>query len=157
VAYVFIFTCMNEYLKDLELDVRIILRRILNKYEEMAWTGYRIELAQHRDKQRTLLNIVMLPSCSINYAPVSLQEIIRFSRMFCVIELASYCTNDGVKGDRCIHMHTVNCISLLIGQKSPRNTKQFRLHLTRFHTKSHWMKKGGLIIVRWCLSMQLPL
>jgi hypothetical protein len=29
---------MNEYLKDLGVGGRIILKEILNKYEEMAWT-----------------------------------------------------------------------------------------------------------------------
>jgi hypothetical protein len=28
---------MNEYLKDLGVDGRVILKQILNKYEEMAW------------------------------------------------------------------------------------------------------------------------
>ena len=35
-AYVFISTRMNEYLKDLGVDGRIILKEILNKYDEMA-------------------------------------------------------------------------------------------------------------------------
>jgi len=30
---------MNEYLKDLGVDRRIILKETLNKYEEIAWTG----------------------------------------------------------------------------------------------------------------------
>jgi hypothetical protein len=30
---------MNEYLNDLGLDGRIILKQIFNKHEEMAWTG----------------------------------------------------------------------------------------------------------------------
>ena len=47
-AYVFIPTCMNEYLKDLGVDGSIILKQILNKYRRDGMDL--IELAQRRGK-----------------------------------------------------------------------------------------------------------
>jgi hypothetical protein len=94
-------------------------------------------------------------------------ELLGSQEGFYVIELVSYCTNEGVKGETCISYNHACLYFAPYLSVSPRNINEFRLHMTRFYTKSYWKKKCEKVIAwetkactvapnnLWVISMEL--